>query len=78
MTFDEFKSLCDGVAASGAPASSPCPITIGEGDTLATYGEFNRPLVVLKEAVDTPAMVVILQSCSFRYDAGNTLIEKRS
>jgi hypothetical protein len=75
MTFEDFQALCNGVATSGTPASSACPIYIGDeaAKTIGWYGQGFRQLVILKEQVPHESMLSILNSCRFTYDAANSL-----
>jgi hypothetical protein len=73
MTFDEFQTICTGVATTGTPASAPCPIYIGNesGPTVGSYGLGLKPLVILKEQVPNAEMVEILNTCRFSFDEPN-------
>lgn len=76
MTFPEFQTLCDGVAATSTAASAPCPIYVGDqaARTIGWYGEGLKELVILKEEVPHDAMLAILNSCQFTYDEPNNQV----
>lgn len=75
MTFADFQTLCNQAVTSGTTASAACPIYIGDeaARTIGWYGQSLKELVVLKEQVPHPAMLAILNSCRFTFDAANSL-----
>jgi hypothetical protein len=75
MTFADFQSMCNGVAATSTAASAPCPIYVGDqaAKTSAWYGQGLKELVIFKEQVPQDAMLAILNSCAFTYDEPNNL-----